>query len=87
MPELEAEAVGGASVIYCAGSIKDEQDATRIVSTALEAFGRLDFLVNNGGGQFGQAAADMALKGWTAVVETNLTGVKNILEAFFQFNP
>ena len=27
-----------------------------------------------GGGQFGQAAADMSLKGWTAVLETNLTG-------------
>lgn len=29
-----------------------------IVSTALEVFGRLDFLVNTGGGQFEQAAAE-----------------------------
>ena len=40
----------------------------------LEKFGRLDFLVNNGGGQFPCGAADMTLKGWNAVVETNLTG-------------
>ena len=40
----------------------------------LDKFGKLDFLVNNGGGQFPCAAADMTLKGWNAVVETNLTG-------------
>jgi len=31
-------------------------------------------VVNNGGGQFLSPAADMTLKGWNAVVETNLTG-------------
>ena len=40
----------------------------------LDKFGKLDFLVNNGGGQFPCGAADMTLKGWNAVVETNLTG-------------
>ena len=40
----------------------------------LDKFGKLDFLVNNGGGQFPCGAADMSLKGWNAVVETNLTG-------------
>ena len=45
-----------------------------LVSSTLEKFGRIDYLVNNGGGQFPCAAADMTLKGWNAVVETNLTG-------------
>ena len=44
------------------------------MSSTLEKFGKIDFLVNNGGGQFPCAAADMTLKGWNAVVETNLTG-------------
>ena len=44
------------------------------MSSTLETFGKIDFLVNNGGGQFPCAAADMTLKGWNAVVETNLTG-------------
>ena len=44
------------------------------MSTVLAKFGRLDLLVNNGGGQFLTLAADMKLKGWNAVVETNLTG-------------
>ena len=45
-----------------------------LVQFTLDKFGKLDFLVNNGGGQFPCGAADMSLKGWSAVVETNLTG-------------
>ena len=36
--------------------------------------GHLDFLVNNSGGQFFSAAEKFSLKGWNAVIETNLTG-------------
>lgn len=44
------------------------------MSSALEKFGKIDFLVNNAGGQFVSPASDIRLKGWNAVVETNLTG-------------
>ena len=44
------------------------------MSSTLSKFGKVDLLVNNGGGQFPCGAADMTLKGWNAVVETNLTG-------------
>ena len=44
------------------------------MSSTLEKFGKIDLLVNNGGGQFPCGAANMTLKGWNAVVETNLTG-------------
>jgi len=40
----------------------------------LERFGKLDFLVNNGGGQFSCRVEDISTKGWNAVIETNLTG-------------
>jgi len=55
-------------------NIRSEEDVMSLMSSTLEQFGRVDFLVNNGGGQFPCAAADMTLKGWNAVVETNLTG-------------
>jgi len=55
-------------------NIRSETEVKNLVSTTLEKFGRLDFLVNNGGGQFPSPAADMTLKGWNAVIETNLTG-------------
>lgn len=45
-----------------------------LISTTLSRFGKLDFLVNNGGGQFPSPASDIRLKGWNAVIETNLTG-------------
>lgn len=45
-----------------------------LVSETLIKHGKLDFLVNNGGGQFMSPAADISLKGWNAVIETNLTG-------------
>ena len=35
---------------------------------------KIDFLINNGGGQFPSLAKDIPLKGWNAVIETNLTG-------------
>ena len=44
------------------------------MSATLKQFGKIDFLVNNGGGQFFSATSDINLKGWNAVVETNLTG-------------
>lgn len=45
-----------------------------LVSETIVKHGKLDFLINNGGGQFLSAAADISLKGWKAVIETNLTG-------------
>ncbi|GFS02759.1 peroxisomal trans-2-enoyl-CoA reductase, partial [Elysia marginata] len=46
----------------------------KLISQTIEKFGKLDFLVNNGGGQFMSHTADITLKGWNAVVETNLMG-------------
>ncbi|GFY43437.1 peroxisomal trans-2-enoyl-CoA reductase [Trichonephila inaurata madagascariensis] len=45
-----------------------------LVSETLKKYGRIDFLVNNGGGQFLSSASDISSKGWDAVVETNLKG-------------
>lgn len=43
--------------------------------------GRLDILVNNAGGQFPQAAIDFSVKGWNAVVDTNLNGTWYMMQA------
>ena len=40
----------------------------------ISSYGKIDFLVNNGGGQFMSPVANMSLKGWKAVVDTNLNG-------------
>ena len=44
------------------------------ISSILKEHNQIDFLINNGGGQFPSCAKDITLKGWNAVIETNLTG-------------
>uniref|UniRef100_A0A914WYQ4 Peroxisomal trans-2-enoyl-CoA reductase n=1 Tax=Plectus sambesii TaxID=2011161 RepID=A0A914WYQ4_9BILA len=55
-------------------NIRQEEDVKHLVRTTLSTFGKIDFLVNNSGGQFFSPAKDISLKGWNAVVNTNLTG-------------
>jgi len=55
-------------------SIRDPEQVANFISAVGERFGRLDVLVNNAGGQFPQPALDYSVKGWNAVVDTNLNG-------------
>jgi len=40
----------------------------------VERHGQIDYLVNNGGGQFISPFANIRTKGWHAVIDTNLNG-------------
>ncbi|XP_062566225.1 peroxisomal trans-2-enoyl-CoA reductase-like [Saccostrea cucullata] len=60
------------SDIQC--NIRKEDQVQKMISETLSKFGKIDFLVNNGGGQFPGPASSFSLKGWNAVIETNLTG-------------
>ncbi|MEM7504425.1 MAG: SDR family oxidoreductase [Pseudomonadota bacterium] len=64
----------GVEVAYQAMSIRDPDAVEDLMSVTWSRFGRLDILVNNGGGQFPQAAIDFSDKGWRAVIDTNLNG-------------
>jgi citronellol/citronellal dehydrogenase len=55
--------------------IREEDAVRQTVANVLADFGRIDFLVNNAGGQFGSPLEKISAKGWDAVVRTNLTGV------------
>ncbi len=71
--QAEIAAAGGhASCHSC--DIRDEEAVAATVRAVLGAHGRIDMLVNNAGGQFPAALKDISLKGWEAVVRTNLTG-------------
>ncbi len=66
------DAGGTAQCFPC--DIREEERVRDMVRAALAAFGRLDFLVNNAGGQFAAPLEKISQKGWDAVVRTNLTG-------------
>ncbi|EMP26690.1 Peroxisomal trans-2-enoyl-CoA reductase [Chelonia mydas] len=55
-------------------NVRREEEVEALVKSTLDLHGRIDFLVNNGGGQFPSTAEAIRSKGWNAVVETNLTG-------------
>ncbi|GAB1413224.1 hypothetical protein MASR1M97_19600 [Candidatus Desulfobacillus denitrificans] len=67
-----ADAGGAATTHAC--DIRDEEQVCSTVDAVLAAHGRIDGLVNNAGGQFQAPLRDISLKGWDAVVRTNLTG-------------
>ncbi|KAK7816229.1 hypothetical protein U0070_022168 [Myodes glareolus] len=52
-----------------------------LVRSTLAKHGKINFLVNNGGGQFLSPIEDISAKGWQAVIETNLTGTFYLCKA------
>ena len=64
---------GGTARCYTA-DIREEERVAEVVRAVLADFGRIDFLVNNAGGQFMSPLEKISAKGWDAVVRTNLSG-------------
>jgi citronellol/citronellal dehydrogenase len=64
---------GGEARCYVA-DIREEERVADVVRAALGDFGRIDFVVNNAGGQFASPLEKISAKGWDAVVRNNLTG-------------
>ena len=69
-------AAGGGRVAYVPCNIRNEEQVEQLFERVVsdDMFGRVDILVNNGGGQYPAAAASLTARGWAAVLETNLTG-------------
>ncbi|GLQ05496.1 SDR family oxidoreductase [Sneathiella chinensis] len=71
--EAEIRDVGGTVSLHPC-DIREEQSVAEMVSSVLEQHGAIHGLVNNAGGQFPAPLESINLKGWEAVVKTNLTG-------------
>lgn len=61
------------SGLACVGDSAEPVDAERVVATALEAYGGLDVLVANAGGDGSAAALDVDDAMWEAALRSNLT--------------
>ncbi|XP_006735064.1 peroxisomal trans-2-enoyl-CoA reductase isoform X1 [Leptonychotes weddellii] len=64
-------------------NIRKEEEVNNLVKSTLDIYGKINFLVNNGGGQFMSPAEHISAKGWHAVIETNLTGTFYMCKAVY----
>jgi NAD(P)-dependent dehydrogenase (short-subunit alcohol dehydrogenase family) len=69
----EIKAKGGAAVAST-DSVADWEAANRIVKTALDAFGRVDCVVNNAGILRDRFFFNMSVEEWRAVIDVHLNG-------------
>jgi len=71
----------GREVVPIVCNIREREQVDALFDATLARFGRVDFVVNNGGGQFASPAASITEKGWRAVIDTNLTGTWQMCQA------
>jgi citronellol/citronellal dehydrogenase len=64
----------GGKVSFQVCDIRQEEAVKQTVAAIVAQHGRIDYLVNNAGGQFMTPLEAISAKGWEAVVNTNLTG-------------
>ena len=63
----------GADAILVQADMGQDADCKKLAAETMKAWGRIDGLVNNAGGQFPAPLKDISLNGWNAVVANNMT--------------
>jgi citronellol/citronellal dehydrogenase len=74
----------GARGLSCAPGVLDIRDRAAVdvmFADVVARHGRVDVLINNAGGHFPSPAIDLTEKGWRAVIDNNLTGTFNMMQA------
>jgi glucose 1-dehydrogenase len=69
----ECEKAGGKAIAVQA-DVGSEEDAIRLIQSAVDEFGKLDIHVNNAGIENQVPTMEMPLSDWDRVIRTNLTG-------------
>lgn len=71
----------GATVVGVSGDVGSWHDAVSMVNAALDAFGRLDIVINNAGVSMRGELAELAPEVCSQVLSTNLAGSVNVTRA------
>jgi len=75
----------GGEVLVVPTDVREPAQIDALFLKAHAEFGRIDYTVNNAGGQFPQAAIDFAPKGWNAVINNNLNGTWLMMQRAAQY--
>lgn len=73
-----AAGVDGAEVLAQVCDIREPAQVEALITAVLAAWGRLDIVVNNAGGQFPSPAQHISPNGFLAVVKNNLVGTFHV---------
>ncbi|MEZ5308295.1 MAG: glucose 1-dehydrogenase [Pyrinomonadaceae bacterium] len=77
----EIEALGKRS-LRVSSDVSDRESLENLLSTVVEAFGRVDILVNSAGRTKRAPTIDFSEEDWTAILDTNLTGTLRACQVF-----
>lgn len=78
LPAAEKIRALGASCLVVPMSIRNTSEVEDLVRRSCDTFGKIDFLINNAGGQFPARPSEISDNGWRAVVDLNLNGTWNM---------
>jgi len=71
----------GPSILTVPTNIRDPEQVQALHERVWNELGPVDVLVNSAGGQFPLPAIDYTVKGWNAVIDTNLNGTWYMMQA------
>ena len=71
----------GERCIGCRADVSDAASMEAVVDTVINAWGRVDVVVNNAGYHRGGRVERLALEDWQRVLDVNLTGALNTIRA------
>ena len=84
-PAVDALMAGGGKASAVQVDVRDRERVLAMAKEVLEAYGRIDLLVNNAAGNFYEKSENLSEKAWRAVVEIDLFGTFYCTQAVFPY--